>query len=108
MLGNKALRHVPTETLLHFGQWLGWPDWLRDGTSLTNAGPLPATISLVDGLTMIGNNVDQADSLALVERIFTSPRPVMGPVAALQLLHASDMGQELDDLVQAWPGRTPG
>ena len=101
MLGSKSHMQVPTETVLHFGQWLGWPDWLRDGTTLTGSGPLPPTVPLGDGLIMIGNILDNSDYLALFERILTSPRPVMGSVAALQLLHAPDMGTALRSLVLA-------
>lgn len=65
---------------------------------------------------MIGNIVDHADYLSLAERIVTSPRPLMGPVAALQLLHAPDMGQALgfSDMssfgrsFRLWFGDTPG
>jgi AraC-like DNA-binding protein len=101
MLGARARQQAPTETLLHFGQWLDWPDWLRGGTSLTGSGPLPPTVSLGDGLIIIGNILDHADFHALVERMLTSPRPVVGAVASLQLLHAPDMGTALTSLVDA-------
>lgn len=101
MLGSKSRMQVPTETVLHFGQWLGWPDWLRDGTTLTGSGPLPPTVPLGEGLIMIGNILDNSDYFALFERILMSPRPVMGNVAALQLLHAPDMGTGLRSLVRA-------
>ena len=31
-LGLVAENSVPTVILGHFGEWLEWPDWLRDGT----------------------------------------------------------------------------
>jgi AraC-like DNA-binding protein len=107
MLGVKAQRQVPTATALHFGQWLDWPDWLRDGTSLSEPGPLPPTVSLADDLIIIGNIIDNADYLALVERILTSPRPVMGTTGALSLLHAPDMGLALAALVRAMAAQNP-
>lgn len=107
MLGPRAQMEVPTETVLHFGQWLDWPEWLRDGTSLTGHGPLPQTVSLADGLIMFGNIIDNADYLALVERMLTAPRPVMGNVAAMQLLHAPDMGVALASIVQAMATPNP-
>jgi AraC-like DNA-binding protein len=107
MLGAQAQRMVPTATALHFGQWLDWPEWLRDGTSLTDPGPLPPTVSLADDLIIIGNIIDNADCFALVERMLTSPRPVMGTTGALSLLHAPDMGLALAALVRAMAAQNP-
>lgn len=107
MLGSKAQRQVPTATALHFGQWLDWPAWLRDGTSLDGEGPLPPMVSLADDLIIIGNIIDNADYLALVERMLTSPRPVMGTTGALSLLHAPDLGLALTSLVQAMAAQNP-
>lgn len=107
MLGAKAYRQVPIATALHFGQWLGWPDWLRDGTSLTGSGPLPPAVSLADDLMIVGNIIDNADYLALVERMLTSPRPVMGTTGALSLLHAPDLGLALTALVRAIAAQNP-
>jgi len=107
MLGAKANRLIPTATALFFGQWLGWPDWLRDGTSITQPGPLPPMVSLADDLIIIGNIIDRADSLALVERTLTSPGPVMGSTGALSLLHAPDLGSALGSLVRAMATQNP-
>ena len=107
MLGAKAQRHVPTATALHFGQWLDWPAWLREGTSLIGSGPLPSTVSLADDLIIIGNIIDNADYLGLVERMLTSPRPVMGTTGALSLLHAPNMGLALTALVRAMAAQNP-
>ncbi len=107
MLGAKAQRNVPTATTLHLGQWLDWPEWLRDGTALSGSGPLPSTVSLADDLIIIGNIIDNADYFALVERMLTSPRPVMGTTGALSLLHAPDMGLALAALVRAMAAQNP-
>lgn len=107
MLGAKALKHVPTATALHFGQWLDWPEWLREGTSITDPGPLPPTVTLADDLIIIGNIIDNADCLALVERMLTSPRPVMGTTGALSLMHAPDLGLALGSLVRAMAAQNP-
>lgn len=107
MLGPKAAKLVPTATAMHFGQWLGWPDWLRDGTSLTGAGPLPPMVSLADDLIIIGNLIDNADSFALVERMLFSPRPVMGTTGVLALLHAPDLGMALQVLMRAMAAQNP-
>lgn len=107
MLGPKAHKLVPTATMLHFGQWLGWPEWLREGTSLTGEGPLPPVVSLADDLILTGNIIDRADCLSLVERMLTSPRPVMGTTGALSLLHAPDLGMALGSLVRAMAAQNP-
>jgi AraC-like DNA-binding protein len=107
MLGTKAHKQVPTATALHFGQWLGWPDWLREGTSITDPGPLPPTVTLADDLIIVGNIIDNADYLALVERMLTSPRPVMGTTGALSLMHAPDLGLALSSLVRAMAAQNP-
>jgi AraC-like DNA-binding protein len=107
MLGPKAAKLVPTATAMHFGQWLGWPDWLRDGTSLTGTGPLPPMVSLADDLILTGNLIDQADGFALVERMLFSPRPVMGTTGTLALLHAPDLGLALQVMVRAMAAQNP-
>lgn len=107
MLGAKARLEVPTATTLHFGQWLGWPDWLRNGTTLQGSGPLPRTVTLADDLIIIGNIIDNADQFALVERMLTAPRPVMGSTGALSLLHAPDLNSALRTLVRAMAAQNP-
>lgn len=107
MLGTKAAKLVPTATAMHFGQWLGWPDWLRDGTTLTCVGPLPPMVSLADDLIIIGNVIDRADGFALVERMLFSPRPVMGTTGVLALLHAPDLGMAVQVLVRGMAAQNP-
>lgn len=107
MLGARAQLQVPTATTLHFGQWLDWPDWLRNGTSLEGEGPLPRTLSLADDLIVIGNIIDNCDSLALVAKMLSAPRPVMGTAGTLSLLHAPDLGMALRTVVKAIATQNP-
>ena len=107
MLGPAAAKLVPTATAMHFGRWLGWPDWLREGTSLTCCGPLPAKLSLADDLVIIGNIIDQGHGFELVERILFSPRPVMGTTGALSLLHAPNTGLAVTSIVRAMATQNP-
>ena len=107
ILGAKARIEVPTATTLHFGQWLGWPDWLRDGTSLQGSGPLPRTVTLADDVIIIGNIIDNTDSFALIERMLTAPRPVMGTTGVLSLLHAPDLGSALRTVMRAMAAQNP-
>lgn len=107
MLGEMTRREVPTATTLHFGQWLGWPDWLRNGTTLQGSGPLPRMLTLADDLIIIGNIIDNADQFALIKRMLTAPRPVMGSTGVLSLLHAPDLGSALRMLVRAIAAQNP-
>jgi len=107
MLGARAYRRVPTATALHFGQWLDWPDWLREGTSISMAGPLPPMVSLAEDLIIIGNIIDNADYLTLIERMLTAPRPAMGSTGALSLLHAPDLGCALDSILRVMAAQNP-
>lgn len=107
MLGDKTQLEVPTATTLHFGQWLGWPDWLRSGTTLEGSEALPRAVTLADDLIIIGNIIDNADCFALVERILTAPRPVMGTAGVLTLLHAPDLGSALRTVVKAMAAQNP-
>ncbi len=107
MLGSKAQVEVATATTLHFGQWLGWPDWLRDGTSLQGSGQLPRTLSLADDLIIIGNIIDNADIRALLDRMLTVPRPVMGTTGMLSLLHGPDLGAALRMIVRGMAAQNP-
>lgn len=107
MLGDKAAKLVLTAPLMHFGHWLGWPDELFEGTSLTERGSLSAKISLADALIFVGNMIDRADSYALVERLLFSQRPVLGPAWVLALFHAPNLGLAMQVLVRAIVAQNP-
>ncbi|MCX9147452.1 helix-turn-helix transcriptional regulator [Erythrobacter sp. WG] len=106
-LGDKAAKLVLAAPLMHFGQWLGWPDELFEGTSLTETGSLPAKISLADALIFVGNVIDRDDSFALVERLLFSQRPVLGTTWVLALLHAPNLGLVMQVLVRAMVAQNP-
>jgi AraC-like DNA-binding protein len=107
LLGAKAASEVPTATTLHFGQWLDWPDWLRDGTSLQGTGPLPRTVTLADDLIIIGNIIDHCDAYGLIAKMLAAPRPAMGTVGTLSLLHAPDLGSALRTVTRAIATQNP-
>ena len=93
MMGARAATQVPTATLLHIGEWLGWPEWLRDGTSLAGeSGPLPAMLSRADDVRIMANIVDNADVFALVEAMLTRPRPALSLAGELAVLHGPHPG----------------
>lgn len=96
MMGARAATRVPTATLLHLGEWLGWPEWLRAGTSLARGkGPLPPMISRADDIRIMGNIVDNADVFALVEAMLTRPRPALSLAGELAVLHGPDLGSSI-------------
>ncbi|WP_143736988.1 helix-turn-helix domain-containing protein [Erythrobacter tepidarius] len=96
MMGTRAATRVPTATLLHIGQWLGWPEWLREGTSLAGtSGPLPAMISRADDVRIMGNIVENADIFAIVAAILTHPRPALSLAGELAVLHGPDLGSAI-------------
>lgn len=96
MMGARAATRVPTATLLHIGEWLGWPEWLRDGTSLAGeSGPLPAMLSRADDVRIMANIVDNADVFALVEAMLTRPRPALSLAGELAVLHGPDLDSSI-------------
>lgn len=96
LMGARAATRVPTATLLHIGEWLGWPEWLRDGTSLAGgSGPLPAMISRADDVRIMGNIVDNADVFAIVEAMLTRPRPALSLAGELAVLHGPNLGSAI-------------
>lgn len=108
MMGSRATSLVPTGTLLHLGEWLGWPDWLRDGTSLAGtAGPLPAMITRADDIRIMGNIVEKTDIFTLVETMLTRPRPALSLAGELAVLHGPDLGASVRAVAQGLAARNP-
>lgn len=96
MMGPRSATRVPTATLLHLGEWLGWPDWLRDGTSLAGtSGVLPAMVSRADDIRIMANIVDNTDVFALVEGMLTRPRPALSLAGELAVLHGPRLGDSI-------------
>jgi AraC-like DNA-binding protein len=93
LMGARAQTRIPTATLQHLGEWLGWPAWLRDGTSIAQeSGPLPAMLTRADDIRIMANIVEKADFFALVEGMLTRPRPALSLAGELAVLHGPDLG----------------
>ena len=107
MLGTKAQKQVPTATALHFGQWLDWPEWLRDGTSLTDPGPLPAKVSMADDLIIIANIVDQGEADPIIARLFGEFKIPGAPITVPALYNAPTLQDALDFFLRAAASGTP-
>lgn len=72
-MGSLADRKVSSGTLAQFGAWLGWPDWMRDGTTHAGGhGPLPPELLVRDDLIIVANLVDHVDAIDLVGAILRS------------------------------------
>ena len=96
MMGARAVTRIPTATLQHLGEWLGWPDWLRAGTSLEGtSGPLPVMLSRADDILIMANIVENADIYALIEAMLTRPRPALSLAGELAVLHGPDLGSSI-------------
>jgi hypothetical protein len=61
---------MPSGSLRQFEQWLGNPDWFRDGTGLArHPAALPEVISVADDLAILANIVVHGAAPAIVRRI---------------------------------------
>ncbi|MCX9146504.1 helix-turn-helix transcriptional regulator [Erythrobacter sp. WG] len=106
MMGTRATTRVPTATLLHLGEWLAWPDWLRDGTSLADgSGPLPPMVTRADDILIMANIVDNTDTFALVEDMLTRPRPALSLAGELAVLHGPDLGASVKAVARGLAAR---
>ena len=99
-LGLVAENSVPTVILGHFGEWLEWPDWLRDGTSLSGSGPLPPFISLADDLNITANIIEHVGEDQFLKRIMQEVHQPTGPFAELSFANAPTLGHALEALVR--------
>lgn len=94
-LGTSANVSIATGSTMYFGAWLGWPEWLRDGTSLKCSGPLPKTMTVRDDLLIIANILDHQGEQKILGRVLYDVRQPVGPLASLALANAPDLGQAL-------------
>lgn len=95
-LGPVSETLVPTSATMHFGAWLGWPDWLRQGTSLGCSGPLPAHITAADDLTIIANVLEHEGPAKILRRTLSDIRFPVGPLAALAFANSPTLGHALN------------
>jgi len=95
LLGPLGQRMVPASTTMHFGAWLGWPEWLRTGTSLDCTGPLPASLRTDDDLLIIANLLDFEGAGRILARSLQDIRYPVGPLAGLALANAPTLREAL-------------
>ena len=106
-LGEVADLDVATGFWLHVGEWLNWPDWLRDGTSQEGSGALPGKISVADDLLIAANIFEHMDIDQLVGRFLERSRPAFGPRTALTQLNGPTLGEVLSYTARLMDAHNP-
>ncbi|MGD9810239.1 MAG: AraC family transcriptional regulator ligand-binding domain-containing protein, partial [Sphingobium sp.] len=94
-LGSNRKFVVPLGILGPFSQWLGWPDWLRKGTSLTGCGMLPQRISIADYIKVIANVLERGHGPELIKKTLRTNRFIAGPASSVIITNAPTLGQGL-------------
>jgi AraC-like DNA-binding protein len=93
-MGELAERKVALGAIAHFGAWLGWPDWMRDGTSHASGhGPLPPELLVRDDLIVVANLVDHVDMIDMVEAAIRSGQLVGSNVGRLAFSCGPTLGE---------------
>lgn len=87
-MGELADKEVPAGATMYFGAWLGWPEWLREGTSLSGWGPLPPALRAADDLLIIANVLDREGPERILLQSLHDVRYPVGPLATLALANA--------------------
>ncbi|EXG83034.1 DNA-binding domain-containing protein, AraC-type [Sphingomonas jaspsi DSM 18422] len=95
-LGDLAGKEVPAAATMHFGAWLDWPTWLRDGTSLSGSGPLPPRLTAADDLLIIANVLDREGPERILRQSLQDVRYPVGPLTALALANAPTLADALE------------
>jgi len=94
-LGNDARFSVPLGVIGPFSQWLGWPDWLREGTSIPGCGKLPQRISMADDITITANFLERGHGPELIRKTLQTNRLITGPTASIIIRNAPTLEQAL-------------
>lgn len=95
-LGVNAQRCVAPLMLNHVGQWLEWPEWLMQGTSLCNTDSLPDRITVAEDLILTANLVDRGYAAPLLKKIADSIRFASGPASVAGFRNAPSLADALN------------
>ncbi len=90
-----AFSKVPTSITSYYGESLGWPDWLLEGTNFPSGPGIPREASLVDGLRAMANLIVCFGEAGLAKMMLEWPR---FPLEA-EALAAPDLAAALRVLV---------
>lgn len=100
VLGPDARRTVATGATSQFGEWLGWPDWFKQNTTVESELGLPAHISLADDLILIANIVDHGKSRQILSRLTDDFRIPGAPITVPALYNAPTLLDALEFFVR--------
>lgn len=95
-LGVNAQRYVAPLMLNHVGQWLEWPLWFTQGTSLESSASLPDRITVADDLVLTANLVDHGYASSMLKKIGDNIRFASGPASLAGLTNAPTLADALD------------
>ena len=105
--GSIASVEVPGSTVWRLCEWLDWPNWIRNGTSLTGEGPLPSKITYADRLIITANLMQYGDLAYLLDRTFKGPQLPLSPVSTLMFRNAPTLGELLEEGLNLAPVGSP-
>lgn len=94
-LGMTATRLVAPVALHHLGQWLDWPDWFMEGTSLPNNRTLPDRITAADDLIMTANLVDHGYFVPVLRKFAENMMFTGRPSSMIGLSNAPSLSDAL-------------
>ncbi len=97
-LGDEAAFTVPLGVLGPFSQWLEFPDWLLDGTTLQKHGGLPQRISMANDITVTANFLDRGFGPFLIRKTLETSRLITGPTASMIIRNAPTLEDALVNL----------
>lgn len=106
-LGSHANYLVPLGILGPFSQWLKFPDWMREGTSLGGAGPLPLSLTQRDDTIILANMLDHGHGPSMLGRALASDRLVTGPNVSLIVRNAPTLRDAMENVAVALGATNP-
>jgi len=95
MLGNASQSLTPLGFIGPIGQWLGWPDWMFEGTSVNVDMPIPQSLPVSEDLMVIANLLERGVGGMLIDRAVDSKRLAAGPIGALISRNAPNLRDAL-------------
>ena len=105
--GPLASVDIPGATVWRLCEWLDWPSWIRNGTSLTGEGPLPHKVTYADRLIITANLMEYGDIAYLLDRTFKGPQLPLSPVSTLMFRNAPTLGELLQEGLNVAPVGSP-
>lgn len=94
-LGPKSRQQIPPVALVQFGEWLGWPEWFKNGTTLVQGPGFSDRISVADDLIVIANIVDHGAAVEMLLRLSGDSKITGAPVVAPALYNAPSLHDAL-------------